>query len=36
MPAAFSLVESSTSPSGVIIATFKCAEDVETGSFLSK
>ncbi|BCM90861.1 putative protein YyaP [Abditibacteriota bacterium] len=33
MPAAFSLFESKTSPSGVIVASFKRAGDVETGSF---
>ena len=34
MPAAFSLVESKTSPSGVIMASFKRAGEVETGSFV--
>lgn len=33
MPAAFSLVESQVSPSGVIIASFKRAGEVKTGSF---
>ena len=33
IPAAYSLVESKTSPSGVIIATFKRAGEVKTGSF---
>ena len=33
MPAAFTLVESQSSPTGVIIATFKRAGDVQTGSF---
>jgi dihydrofolate reductase len=33
MPAAFALVESKASPSGVIIANFKRAGDVKTGSF---
>jgi dihydrofolate reductase len=33
MPAAFSLFESKISPSGVIIASFKRAGEVETGSF---
>lgn len=33
IPAAFTLSESQTSPSGVIIATFKRAGDVKTGSF---
>lgn len=33
IPAAYTLVESKSSPSGVIIATFKRAGDVETGSF---
>ena len=33
IPAAFSLVDSKTSPSGVIIATLKRAGDVKTGSF---
>jgi dihydrofolate reductase len=33
IPAAFTLVESKTSPSGVIIASFKRAGEVETGSF---
>jgi dihydrofolate reductase len=32
-PAAFALSESRTSPSGVIIATFKRAGQVKTGSF---
>jgi dihydrofolate reductase len=31
IPAAFTLVESKVSPSGVIIATFQCAGDVQTG-----
>ena len=33
IPAAYSLVESKTSPSGVIVATFKRAGEVKTGSF---
>jgi dihydrofolate reductase len=33
MPAAFSLIESQTTPRGVIVATFKRAGEVETGSF---
>jgi len=33
MPASFTLVDSKTSPSGVIIATLKRAGDVKTGSF---
>ncbi len=33
VPAAFKLLESKTSPSGVIIATFKRAGEVKTGSF---
>lgn len=33
MPAAFSLVESQTSPSGVLIASFRRAGEIETGSF---
>jgi len=33
IPAAYSLVESTSSPSGVIIATFKPAGQVKTGSF---
>ena len=33
IPAAYTLVESKPSPSGVIIATFKRAGEVETGSF---
>jgi len=33
MPAAFTLVESKASPSGVIIANFKRAGEVKTGSF---
>ncbi len=33
MPAAFTLVDSKTSPLGVIIASFKRAGDVKTGSF---
>lgn len=33
MPGAYSLVESKTSPSGVIIATLKRAGELETGSF---
>jgi len=32
-PASYTLVESKSSPSGVIFATFKRAGDVETGSF---
>jgi dihydrofolate reductase len=32
-PAAYTLVESTSSPSGVIIATFKRAGEVKTGSF---
>lgn len=33
IPASYTLLESKSSPSGVIIATFKRAGDVETGSF---
>jgi dihydrofolate reductase len=33
IPAAYTLVESKPSPSGVIIATFKRAGEVQTGSF---
>jgi dihydrofolate reductase len=33
IPAAYSLVESKTSPSGVIVATFKRAGELKTGSF---
>lgn len=33
IPAAFTLVESQTSPTGVIIASFKRAGEVKTGSF---
>ncbi len=33
VPAAYELVESSSSPSGVIIATFKRSGEVKTGSF---
>lgn len=33
LPAAYTLVESSSSPAGVIVATFKRAGDVQTGSF---
>ena len=33
LPAAYTLVESSSSPSGVILATFKRAGEVKTGSF---
>ena len=33
IPAAFALVESKTSPKGVIVASFKRAGKVETGSF---
>ena len=33
LPAAFTLTESKTSPSGVIIASFKRAGEVKTGSF---
>jgi dihydrofolate reductase len=33
MPASFTLVESKSSPSGVIIATFQRAGEVKTGSF---
>lgn len=33
VPAAYTLVDSKTSPSGVIIATFKRAGEVKTGSF---
>ena len=33
MPASFTLVESETSPSGVIVATFRRAGEVKTGSF---
>jgi dihydrofolate reductase len=33
MPAAFTLVESKTSPSGVIVATFKRAGELKPGSF---
>ncbi len=34
MPASFTLVESTSSPAGVIIATFKRAGEVRTGSFV--
>lgn len=34
MPAAFTLFESKTSPSGVIVASFKRAGEVKTGSFV--
>lgn len=33
IPAAFTLTESKSSPSGVIVATFKRAGDIKTGSF---
>jgi dihydrofolate reductase len=33
LPAAYALVEASTSPSGVIVANFKRAGEVKTGSF---
>jgi dihydrofolate reductase len=33
IPASYTVVESKSSPCGVIIATFKRAEDVKTGSF---
>lgn len=33
MPASYSLIESKTSPSGVIVASFKRAGEVKTGSF---
>ena len=33
LPAAFKLVESQTSPSGVVIASYVRAGDVQTGSF---
>lgn len=33
IPAAYSLVETKSTPSGVIVATFKRAGDVQTGSF---
>lgn len=33
LPASFTLVESKSSPSGVIVATFKRAGEVKTGSF---
>lgn len=33
LPAAFSLVESQTTPAGVIVATFKRAGEIKTGSF---
>ena len=33
IPASFTLIESKTSPSGVIVANFKRAGDVKTGSF---
>jgi hypothetical protein len=33
IPASYTVLESKSSPSGVIIATFKRAGDVETGSF---
>jgi dihydrofolate reductase len=35
IPASYTLVESKSSPSGVIIATYKRAGEVKTGSFLS-
>lgn len=34
IPAAFELIESKTSPSGVIVANYKRAGDVRTGSFV--
>ena len=33
IPAAYELIESKTSPDGVIIASFKRAGEVQTGSF---
>jgi dihydrofolate reductase len=33
LPVAFTLVDSKTSPSGVIVATLKRAGEVKTGSF---
>jgi hypothetical protein len=33
IPAAYSLVESKALPSGVIVATFKRAGEVQTGTF---
>jgi hypothetical protein len=33
MPASYTLIESKSSPGDVIVATFKRAGDVETGSF---
>jgi dihydrofolate reductase len=33
IPAAFTLVDSKSSPSGVIVASFKRAGEVKTGSF---
>jgi hypothetical protein len=33
MPSSYTLVESTSSPAGVIIATFKRAGVVQTGSF---
>jgi dihydrofolate reductase len=33
IPASYTLLESKSSPSGVILATFKRAGEVETGSF---
>ena len=33
IPAAYTLVESKSSPVGVVVASFKRAEEVETGSF---
>jgi dihydrofolate reductase len=33
IPAAYRLVEAKTSPAGVIVATFKRAGEVKTGSF---
>jgi hypothetical protein len=33
MPAAYTVVDSKTSPNGVIIATLKRAGEVKTGSF---
>jgi dihydrofolate reductase len=34
LPASYTLVESQSSPSGVIIATFKRAGELKTGSFV--
>jgi dihydrofolate reductase len=35
IPAAYTLIESQTSPSGVVIASYKRSGEVKTGSFAS-